>query len=424
MKKDSIAIFILLALGAQAKELTDLEKVMALGGLTSAPAVYTTSGEATEVDCVGSIQSIMYEGQDYNGKATRAWAYIGMPAGASEEKPVPAVVCLHGGGGTAFSAWVQKWNRRGYAAISMDTGGNIVDPETKKKVRHEWSGPPHDRIYADKNKPIEGQFMYHATANAILANSLLRSLPEVDADKVGLTGVSWGGVITSTVIGIDNRFAFAIPTYGCGHMFDASSHWGPILKNNKMYRTVWDPVLRLKNATLPVLWFSSPQEKIFPMDSFADSYRAASGPRMVSLVSGMGHGHGKMWLRPESYDFADDILSHGTGWCVQQSLKLNGSTVEVVFAATRKLKSASLLYVTGTGNVGTLAWTEIDVTSMVERPSSGMWTITAELPVDATGWFVNTTAKANIGGYLGAGAVVASSDYQEVIHSNPVPSDR
>ena len=39
-------------------------------------------------------------------------------------------------------------------------------------------------------------------------------------------GVSWGGVITSTVMGIDSRFAFAIPTYGCGHMADAENHWG------------------------------------------------------------------------------------------------------------------------------------------------------------------------------------------------------
>lgn len=51
---------------------------------------------------------------------------------------------------------------------------------------------------------------HHATADRILANSLLRSLPEVDADRLGLMGISWG-VITSTVVGIDTRFAFAIP---------------------------------------------------------------------------------------------------------------------------------------------------------------------------------------------------------------------
>jgi cephalosporin-C deacetylase-like acetyl esterase len=47
--------------------------------------------------------------------------------------------------------------------------------------------------------------MYHALADTMLANSLLRSLPEVDATKIGVMGVSWGGVITSTVIGLDER---------------------------------------------------------------------------------------------------------------------------------------------------------------------------------------------------------------------------
>jgi hypothetical protein len=55
-------------------------------------------------------------------------------------------------------------------------------------------------------------------APTVLANSLLRSLPQVDAEKVSLMGISWGGVIASTVAGIGPRFAFAIPTYGCGQV--------------------------------------------------------------------------------------------------------------------------------------------------------------------------------------------------------------
>ena len=71
--------------------------------------------------------------------------------------------------------------------------------------------------------------MYHAVADTVLANSLLRSLPGVDADKVGIMGISWGGVITSTVIGIDDRFAFAIPTYGCGDLSEAPNQYGKSL---------------------------------------------------------------------------------------------------------------------------------------------------------------------------------------------------
>lgn len=397
-------------------ELTDLEQVLALGNLTNAPTIYTTNGVVTTVG-VGTIQSIMYDGQDYTGSPTRVWAYIGLPEGASAEHPVPAVVAVHGGGGTAFATWVEKWNERGYAAISMDTEGRITDPDTEVKSTHAWSGPQRTGIYDSMSDPITDHFMYHATSAAILANSLMRSLPEVNPDQVGIVGVSWGGVITSTTIGLDDRFAFAVPTYGCGHLYDSSSHWRNSLENNETYKTVWDPVLRLANATLPVLWFSHPQETTFPMDSFAYSYYAAPGPRMVSLVSGMGHGHGAMWARPESYDFADTILGQGKGWCVQQSLNRTDREIEVVFETTRTLKTASLLFATGSGNSGDLTWVETNVTEFVESPA-GTWTVTAELPEEATAWFVNATAEANVSGYRGED-VIASSDYQEVIHLTP-----
>ncbi len=61
-------------------------------------------------------------------------------------------------------------------------------------------GPSRSGIYGDSAEPLSDQWMYHAVADCILANSLLRALPGVDPDRVGLMGFSWGGVITSTVI--------------------------------------------------------------------------------------------------------------------------------------------------------------------------------------------------------------------------------
>ena len=47
-------------------------------------------------------------------------------------------------------------------------------------------------------------------------------------------GISWGGVITSTVIGIDDRFAFAIPTYGCGDLAEVPNQYGKSLGNHDL----------------------------------------------------------------------------------------------------------------------------------------------------------------------------------------------
>ncbi len=54
--------------------------------------------------------------------------------------------------------------------------------------------------------------MYHAIAAVVLGHSLLRSLPEVNPGQIGITGISRGGVLTCAAAGVDNRFAFAVPT--------------------------------------------------------------------------------------------------------------------------------------------------------------------------------------------------------------------
>ena len=182
------------------------EQVLALGTLNAAPAMYDAEGFASD----DGIKAIFFDVRSWKGTPTRAFAWLGVPT--KREGKVPGVVLVHGGGGTAFREWVKKWNDHGFAAISIAVEGQTDerDPANPRAwQRHAWAGPARDGIYGDSAEPLADQWMYHAVADTVLANSLLRSLPEVDADKVGLMGISWGGVITSTVIGIDPRFAFA-----------------------------------------------------------------------------------------------------------------------------------------------------------------------------------------------------------------------
>ena len=73
--------------------------------------------------------------------ATRVFAYYGLPKVAPGTK-VPGMVLVHGGGGTAFDAWVRLWNSRGYAAIAMDTCGCVPIGSYGKWQRHAAGGPP------------------------------------------------------------------------------------------------------------------------------------------------------------------------------------------------------------------------------------------------------------------------------------------
>jgi dienelactone hydrolase len=376
-------------------------QVLALGKLTTTPAVFPAEGFAEE----DGVKPIFFESLPWEGKPTRVFAWLGLPERRGGK--VPGIVLVHGGGGTAFREWVEKWTERGYAAISIavegqtDQAKEAPDDARRSWKRHAWAGPARDKIYADSAEPLPDQWMYHAVADAVLANSLLRSLPEVDARKVGLMGISWGGVIASTVIGIDSRFAFAIPTYGGGHQFDAANHWGEALHDNQLYREVWDPTVRMDRVRIPVLWLLWPGENHFPLDCQAACYRAAPGPRMVSLIPGMKHSHRAGWNPPDSYAFADSVVRSGKPWLAQTKAELVEGIARVELTAAKPLERAALIWTKDTGFTGSRKWTQ----SPAELAKDGdRWLVTADLPEGTTAWFVNVRS----------GDLTASSDYQEI----------
>ncbi len=385
-----------------------------LGALADPPALYADDQSASPATPVaGQITRVYFAGVGYRGAPTRVFAWIGLPSGASSTNRVPGVVLVHGGGGTAYSEWVQKWMDRGYAAVSIAVEGQTDTSATQAQkdaglavgnwLKHAMPGPARNGIYGDSAvSPVSDQWMYHATAATILANSLLRSLPQVNAANVGLTGISWGGVIAATAAGIDDRFRFVIPIYGCGNMDEAPNWWGSALINNQLYKTVWDPMLYLGDAIMPMLWLSWPAELNFPLDCQADSYRAAAGPRMVSLVPGMGHSHPAGWNRPESYAFADSVIAGGAGWCRQESVSSAAGMARAVFRASSAPAAAVLLSTSGSGATGNRTWVESP--AELRSNGDGTYTATAPLPAGATAWFINAQA----------GSLVASTDFQEL----------
>jgi cephalosporin-C deacetylase-like acetyl esterase len=149
------------------------------------------------------IQPLFFEGLPYHGKSTRVFAWIGVPK-LQTGQTAPGMVLVHGGGGTAYQNWVKLWVDRGYAAIAMDTCGALPEPPTAKpRPRHEFSGPPGWGGFDQMHEKLEDQWTYHAVADAILAHSLLRTQPSVDASRIGLTGISWGGFLTCTIADVD-----------------------------------------------------------------------------------------------------------------------------------------------------------------------------------------------------------------------------
>lgn len=110
--KISLLLLMLLPLTVHAEEIWDLD------ALSTAPAFHWDDEKS-------SVRSLIYEGATIDGQPTEVFAFYADPSTVgmknAPEAPYPAIVCIHGGGGTAFADWVNFWARRGYAAISMAT---------------------------------------------------------------------------------------------------------------------------------------------------------------------------------------------------------------------------------------------------------------------------------------------------------------
>jgi dienelactone hydrolase len=360
-----------------------------LGRLATAPSWEEAPGKP-----VPGLRRIFFESVPWQGRPTKVFAWLGIPE--DRDGPVPGVVLVHGGGGTAYREWVQRWNERGYAAISIAHEGQVdvkhPEPgwENGHWVGHERGGPRLRGIYVDSEEPLADQWIYHASAATILAHSLLASLPEVQADRIGLMGVSWGGVVAATVAGLDPRSAFVISAYGCGHLADGGGRWQKALENNELYRTLWDPFLRLAAAKMPMLWLSFTGENNFSLVSLDQCSREAGGPQMLSFVPEMGHGHPQAWNRPEGYAFADAVLRNGQPWLRPEETVAEGSVRKVSLASDRPLDDhAVLVHTADRGFTGDRTWSESPAGL---SGGDGRYQVTASIPAEATAWFFNVTA--------------------------------
>jgi len=360
-----------------------------LGKLSAPPRVYPADLQED------GLHAVFYEGPPWRGKPTRVFAWYGLPPNPGKDK-VPAIVLVHGGGGTAFADWVKLWNSRGYAAIAMDTCGSVPSrgsgepPGMANRPRHAFSGPPGwDASFDQTDWPVEDQWSYHAVADIVLANSLIRSLPEVDPDRVGITGISWGGYLTAIAAGVDPRFRFAVPVYGCGFLGD-DSYWVPDFvrigsANARKWLSLWDPSVYLPAAKMPFLWVTGTNDFAYPLDSLQKSYRLTQGPRTLAIRIRMQHGHGGPGERPEEiHAFADQIVNSGQPLVSVRSQGRGGRRVWVAYRAALPLVRAELIYTSQRGAWKDRWWNSAPAT--IDAKASR---VSADLPEGTTVYYLN-----------------------------------
>ena len=291
---------------------TGIEEIQFPEQLWTTPA-YERAPEYDRQDLGAEVYFL--ESVDYEGKPTYVFAFVGIPDTATKDNPVPGIVLVHGGGGTAFADWVKMWNDRGYAAIAIDTEGKIPNADASltrggdvsfESTRHHG---PINFGYTDYEKPANQQYLYHAIAGTIVANSFLSSFDQVDSDKIGLTGISWGGVIATNTAAYDDRFAFAAPVYGAVAMSGTEGIFGTLYAAYPRCAELWDNVQMLQNCRTPLLFVNWDEDPYFTANATEKCARTATNGKMI-LIPNLQHSHWHGADIQEIFDFADSVVQY------------------------------------------------------------------------------------------------------------------
>ena len=358
----------------------------------------------------GPVHSLIYTGEVYQGHPTDVFAFYASPITLGEAKPgtkFPAVVLIHGGGGTAFAEWAWLWAKRGYAAIAMDLSGSqpidpVYDPktgipvlnqtakqDTRKRLPNGGPNHGHPEKFGSIGGDTSDDWPFHAAASVIRAHTLIRSFPEVNAEQTAVTGISWGGYTTCLVASLDDRFKAAVPVYGCGFLHEGESVQKPSIDALGDRKALWvkeyDPGSLLPRCHVPILFVNGTNDVHYVLDSYMKSYTVVPGEKQIRIQIKMPHGHPPGWTPKEIGLFIDSKCIGGKPLPVPGKPFIEGDSARVVCESKTALKKAELNYTTDTGLRSKREWTSVP--AVIEGS-----TITApKPPAEANTWFFTIT---------------------------------
>ena len=155
--------------------------------------------------------------------------------------------------------------------------------------------------------------------NGIRAIDYLQSRPEVDAERIGVTGRSGGGAYSWWIAALDERIKVAVPVAGItslkNHVVDGTveGHCDCMFEVNT-YR--WDfPQVAALIAPRPLLIENSDKDRIFPLDGVVDVYTKTRRiyelygvPRHIGLVITEGPHQDTQQLRVPAFHWFNKFL--------------------------------------------------------------------------------------------------------------------
>jgi hypothetical protein len=195
--------------------------------------------------------------------------------------------------------------------------------------------------------------------------------------------------LTCLVAGVDHRFKFAAPVYGCGYLGD-NSVWLPALEKmgpEKAARwlDLWDPSRYLPHTKMPILWVNGTNDFAYPMDSWQKSYQLPKSPRKLCLRVRMPHGHGPAGENPEEiHIYANSLLKSGLSLATITGQGREQDNAWIRYESNSPIVKAELNFTRDTGK-----WQDRKWESAAASIDAVKRRVAAQLPAGTTVYYFN-----------------------------------
>lgn len=243
----------------------------------------------------------------FGGDPIKAWLTV--PAGA--DGPLPVVVGYQGyGGGRGLPLEHITWANAGYAELFMDSrgqgsswgsGGHTPDPH--------GSGPAFPGYLTLGVQSFETLYYRRLITDAVRAVDAARVLPQVDPERVVVTGISQGGGLTLAVAGLADGLAAVMPDvpFLCNFRravdVAETDPYVEIARYLKVHRASVDEVFGVlayadgvhhaARASAPALFSVAIADQICPPSTVYAAYHAYAGDKSLEVYPFNDHEGGQ-----------------------------------------------------------------------------------------------------------------------------------
>ena len=265
--------------------------------VTATWAAFDPRAEPLEVEVLRTwseddikLQHVRYVVGTFRGKKTRVAAFFARP---KDGKQLPGIVQVHGGGQRALTETVKFWASHGYAAIAVNWGEHPIG-ETGA-LNTDWMGiaagfhdPKHHNDVSsgkgtlyDTPHPWNSSWLLYAAA-ARRAITFLERRPNVDGDRIGITGHSMGGRIT-VLTAIDPRVKAASPSVGGSGSLYEDIRGVPrsarrMMADVHLYKRTIDCKSYWPLIRCPLLFLGATNDFNSPMEKVIDGFQSLPQP--------------------------------------------------------------------------------------------------------------------------------------------------